>query len=147
MSVEDAYGNVVTTDDSYVTLAIATDPACEMLNGTVCERAASGVAAFSDISAFSCGGCALKATDGTLAPATSDSFNVTAQGETQYQFGTVGTQKGVTAHLTAADGTVATFSMSGAGTGTVTVVYVIGVVERRVGRGLVAARSRYGGCR
>ena len=52
-------------------------------------------------------------------PQSSPAFSAPVQ--VAWEFGAVGTRKGVILHLTAADGTIATFMLPGAGTGTVTV--------------------------
>ena len=78
VSLEDAYGNVVTTANSIVTVALDAGT----LNGTLAERAVNGAAAFSGLSvpAASAGMHTLTATDGSLTPATSSDFSVTAVG-------------------------------------------------------------------
>ncbi|MGA2621250.1 MAG: choice-of-anchor Q domain-containing protein, partial [Thermoguttaceae bacterium] len=75
VSVEDASGNLVATDNSSVTLALTGGGT---LGGTYIEPAAGGVATFSDLSISTPGnGYTLTATDGSLVGATSTSFNIT----------------------------------------------------------------------
>ena len=50
MSVEDANGNLVTTDTSSVTIAIGTNPGSGTLGGTLTVAAVNGVATFSNLS-------------------------------------------------------------------------------------------------
>ena len=78
VAVEDSSGNVVTTDDSTVTLAIASGPTGGTLGGTLSEQAVDGIATFSDITLNTPGDYTLSASDGTLTVATSTSFTVTA---------------------------------------------------------------------
>jgi uncharacterized repeat protein (TIGR03803 family) len=72
VDVEDAYGNLVATDASPVTLATTT-----ALDGTTTVDAANGVAAFSDISIPTAGVYTLTATDGNLTPATTSPVTIT----------------------------------------------------------------------
>ena len=76
--VEDSNGNVVTTDNSNVTLTIGTNPSGGTLSGTLTVAAVNGVATFSDLSINQAGtGYTLVASDGSLTGATSSSFNIT----------------------------------------------------------------------
>jgi len=72
--IEDQYGNLVTTNTSKVTLSIASGPGT--LGGTVKVNAVGGVATFSNLTISAAGSYTLKATDGALAPATSNPFQV-----------------------------------------------------------------------
>jgi hypothetical protein len=76
VAVEDAGGNIVTTDSSTVTLAIGTNPGAGTLSGCTGVKS-SGVTTFSGC-AISAGaaGYTLTATDGALASATSNPFAV-----------------------------------------------------------------------
>ncbi|MGD0460929.1 MAG: Ig-like domain repeat protein [Tepidisphaeraceae bacterium] len=74
VNVEDQYGNLLTTDTSNVMLAVDTGPA--PLSGRTTVAAVGGVATFGNLSLDTAGMYTLKATDGSLAPATSDSFTV-----------------------------------------------------------------------
>ena len=78
VSVEDASGSVVATDNSNVTLAIGTNPAGGTLSGTRTVAAVNGVATFNNLSIDKAGvGYTLTATDGSLTSATSGTFNIT----------------------------------------------------------------------
>ena len=84
VSVEDANGNVVTSDNSSVTVAIGTNPGGGTLGGTLTVAAVNGVATFSNLSINKAGtGYTLTAADGSLTGATSSSFNVTRGGGEQ----------------------------------------------------------------
>ena len=74
--VEDAFGNVVTTDTSNVTLATASGPGA--LAGITTVAAVGGVATFAAVSLPAYGTYSLGATDGALTAATSNSFVVSA---------------------------------------------------------------------
>jgi hypothetical protein len=80
VALEDAGGNVVTTNTSSVTLAIGTNPASGTLGCTTNPLAASsGVATFAGCTISDGGaGYTLTATDGTLTATTSSSFSVYA---------------------------------------------------------------------
>ncbi|MGA2233806.1 MAG: choice-of-anchor tandem repeat GloVer-containing protein, partial [Tepidisphaeraceae bacterium] len=69
VDVVDQFGNVVTSDNSAVTLAIQSGPAGGVLSGTTIETAQNGVATFSDLSVSAAGAYVLTASDGTLAAA------------------------------------------------------------------------------
>ena len=85
VSVEDANGNVVTSDNSSVTVAIGTNPGGGTLGGTLTVAAVNGVATFSDLSINKAGtGYTLTATDGSLTRATSSAFNITAGGRARW---------------------------------------------------------------
>ncbi|HZZ44612.1 MAG TPA: glycoside hydrolase domain-containing protein [Tepidisphaeraceae bacterium] len=73
--VEDANGNVVDTDNSNVTLSLASGPS-SMLNGTISVAAVKGVATFDNLSLPIAGTYTLAASDGGLASTTSQSFMV-----------------------------------------------------------------------
>jgi hypothetical protein len=75
VAVEDQFGNVVTTDNSNVTLALASGPGA--LAGTFTVAAQSGLATFSNLSLNTAGPYTLSATDASLSSATSNSFTVT----------------------------------------------------------------------
>ena len=49
VAVEDSYGNVVTTDQGSVTLALMTGPAGSVLGGTLTEPEVGGVASFANL--------------------------------------------------------------------------------------------------
>jgi len=75
LNVEDPFGNLITTDNSTVSLSVASGPGS--LNGTLSVAASGGVATFSDLSLQTAGLYTLLASDATLASATSDVFTVT----------------------------------------------------------------------
>jgi uncharacterized repeat protein (TIGR03803 family) len=75
LDVEDAYGNLITTDNSNVTLSIGSGPGS--VYGTLTVAASDGVATFSTVNFRVAGSYTLTASDGSLTPATSNSFTVT----------------------------------------------------------------------
>jgi hypothetical protein len=75
VNVEDASGGIVPSDDSAVTLSVASGPGS--LGGTLTVNAVNGVATFSDITVSSTGTESLQATDGSLTSTISASFSVT----------------------------------------------------------------------
>jgi uncharacterized repeat protein (TIGR03803 family) len=95
VSVEDQFNNLVTIDTSTVILAL--DTGTGTLGGTTSLAASGGVVTFTNLSVSPEGQFSLKATDGILAPAVSDSFSVAAAPATQLALvqqpttGTVGT--------------------------------------------------------
>jgi uncharacterized delta-60 repeat protein len=78
VKVQDALGNVVTSDDStVVTLAISNNPGSGSLSGPFSMTVTDGVAAFNDLSIDKGGwGYTLEATSGLLTVATSETFNI-----------------------------------------------------------------------
>jgi uncharacterized repeat protein (TIGR03803 family) len=74
VDVEDSLGNIITSDSSNVTLAVATGPGSA--TGTLTVAASSGVATFSNVLLNTAGSYTLSATDGSLTSATSSSFTV-----------------------------------------------------------------------
>jgi hypothetical protein len=74
VAVEDQYGNVVTGDSSNVTLSVASGPGSA--NGTLTVAARGGVATFSNVILDTSGTCTLRASDGSLTSATSNSVVV-----------------------------------------------------------------------
>jgi hypothetical protein len=78
VQVEDAGGNLVTTDASSVTLAVGANPGSGTLGGTLTQAAVGGIATFANLAVNNPGiGYTLHATDGSLTAATSASFTVT----------------------------------------------------------------------
>ncbi|HUB25249.1 MAG TPA: hypothetical protein VL992_07445 [Tepidisphaeraceae bacterium] len=77
VDVEDDAGQIVTTDDSVVTLAVSSGPAGAPLSGTVSVFAVDGVATFSNLRLTEAGQYALRATDGDLTTAVSSLFSIT----------------------------------------------------------------------
>jgi uncharacterized repeat protein (TIGR03803 family) len=84
VDVEDQYNNIVTTDSSSVTLAVASGPGSA--TGTLTVGASSGVATFSNVKFNTLGTYTLTASDGSLTTATSGSFSVTPAGASQLAF-------------------------------------------------------------
>jgi hypothetical protein len=78
VAVEDSLGNIVTSDDSPVTLSIASQPGSgAILAGAVTVNAINGVATFDGLSLGQLGtGYQLGASDGQYAAATSNPFNI-----------------------------------------------------------------------
>jgi uncharacterized delta-60 repeat protein len=74
VEVDDSDGDLVTTDNSNVTLALSTGT----LGGTTTVAAVNGVATFSDLSITTAGTYTFSATDGSNAPAISTAFNINA---------------------------------------------------------------------
>jgi hypothetical protein len=73
VDVEDASGNIVATDDSTVTLSVGPGTT-GALGGTLTATAVNGVATFSNVILEEGGTYTLKATDGSLTPAVSNSI-------------------------------------------------------------------------
>jgi hypothetical protein len=87
LSVQDAGGNVVTTSNATVTIAISTNPGGGTLSGTLSTNAASGVATFSDLSINrSANGYKLTASSTGLTSAVSATFNVNPGAAVQLAF-------------------------------------------------------------
>jgi hypothetical protein len=84
VDVEDASGDVITTNTSSVTLAIATGPGS--LGGTVTVQAVNGVATFNSLTLDTAGSYTLNATDGSLTHATSSAFTVSPAAATKLAF-------------------------------------------------------------
>jgi RHS repeat-associated protein len=75
VDIEDAQGDVITTNNSTVTLAVGSGAGgAKLLGGTLKAQAVDGVATFSGLSINEYGEFTLKATDAKLTPATSSSF-------------------------------------------------------------------------
>jgi hypothetical protein len=77
VNILDSHLNIVTTDNSAVTLDINNGPVGASVAGTTTVNAVNGVATFNDISFARTGLYTLKATDGVLTNATSNAFAVT----------------------------------------------------------------------
>jgi adhesin/invasin len=84
VSLTDAFGNPIT--GTTVKLAIASGPAGAILSGTLKVAAENGLATFSGISLTESGGYTLKATHGSLTPATSGDFAVSHAAASQLAF-------------------------------------------------------------
>jgi hypothetical protein len=78
VAIEDEYGNIVTSNNSYVTIALVGTPPCGGggLSGLLTVQAHNGLATFSNLSLTKAGTYALKATDAQLGPATSNKFQI-----------------------------------------------------------------------
>ena len=76
LDVEDSGGNLVSTDNSSVTLGIASGPAGATISGTLTVAALNGVATFTGLTFKTPGTYTLKATDGSMGSATLANFNV-----------------------------------------------------------------------
>ncbi len=75
--VEDAFGNVVTTDTSKITVAIASGPDGATFTGTKQKTAAAGVSTFDDLVFNTAGTYTLTATDSSLTAGISAAFIIT----------------------------------------------------------------------
>ena len=84
VDVEDQFGNLITGDNSNVTLYINTGPGS--IGGTDTVAASAGVATFNNIVIDTAGSYTLSASDGSLAGATSGSFSVTPAAAEQLAF-------------------------------------------------------------
>jgi hypothetical protein len=81
VSVQDTFGNTVTTSTASITVAIVSNPGGGVLSGTTTRNASSGVAAFTGLSINQVGtGYTLLATSTGLTSATSSAFNITGTG-------------------------------------------------------------------
>ena len=82
-SIEDAYGNVVTTASNMVSVSLASNPSGATLGGTLSVSASSGVGTFSNLTINKVGnGYTLKFSSVGLSGATSAAFDVTKKGAT-----------------------------------------------------------------
>jgi hypothetical protein len=71
VDVEDAFGNVVTTDSSTVKLTVASGPSGGTVSGTVSVKAVKGIAVFTKLTLTKAGTYVLAASDGKLKTITS----------------------------------------------------------------------------
>ena len=82
-SIEDAYGNVVTTASGPVSVAFASNPTGATLSGTLTVSASQGVANFTNLTINKVGsGYTLRVTGSGLTSATSNPIGVTKTGQT-----------------------------------------------------------------
>ncbi|HET9707459.1 MAG TPA: hypothetical protein VFP39_04060, partial [Gemmatimonadales bacterium] len=87
VTARDAKGNTATAFTGSVTLAIGTNAGSGTLGGTVAANAVAGVASFSTVNLNKSGiGYTLTAASGSLAAATSNSFNIIAGAATKLAF-------------------------------------------------------------
>ena len=77
-AVEDAFGNVITSNTSTLTIAVASGPGGLASGSTTSVAAASGVATFSNLILDTAGTYTVKVTDGSLTSATSGNIVVRA---------------------------------------------------------------------
>ena len=81
-SIEDAYGNVVTTASGTVSVAFANNPTGATLGGTLSVTASQGVASFTNLTINKIGsGYTLRVSSSGLTSATSNPINVTKNGK------------------------------------------------------------------
>jgi len=81
-SVEDAYGNVVTSASNTVKVALANNPTGAKLGGTLSVKACKGVATFSGLTLNKVGtGCTLAVSSSGLTGATTSFITVTSTGQ------------------------------------------------------------------
>ena len=78
VKVEDAFGNIVTTNTSTVALSIGKGPTGGLLSGTLTAKAVKGIATFAGLSIKLAGAYMLKATDGTLTAAVTAPLTISA---------------------------------------------------------------------
>ena len=78
VAVEDAFGNVVTSDTSTVTIGGAST-----LGGATTEAAVNGIATFGDLSITHAGPYSLQGVDGALAPTATSTFTITSAAGSQ----------------------------------------------------------------
>ncbi|MGD0389470.1 MAG: hypothetical protein ABSC42_11000, partial [Tepidisphaeraceae bacterium] len=76
VAIEDSNGDVLTTDDSTITLSIASGPAGGTLDGTLSVSAVDGVATFSDVILNAAGDYTLTASYGAVADKTTAVISV-----------------------------------------------------------------------
>jgi len=76
VAIEDAQGNIVTADNSAITLSTASGPAGSNLLGTLTVQAQNGTASFTDLALGTAGNYTLFASDATLTPSASTSFAI-----------------------------------------------------------------------
>ena len=87
VQVLDIYGNLVTTANNAITLALAANPGGSTLAGTLTVNAVNGVATFSTLTLNKVGiGYTLSASSPTLTGATSAAFNITFNSPAQLAF-------------------------------------------------------------
>ena len=84
VKVEDAYGNVVTSDSSTVTLTLSSGT---FASGSSTATVSNGVATFSGLVIDTAGSYTLKATDGSLTSATSNSLTISPAAASKLVFG------------------------------------------------------------
>ncbi len=88
VSVEDAFGNVVTTDVSKITASLNTSPTGSTLGGTIMITAVKGIATFSTLKLTTAGSYKIAMADGSLTGVTSGSITITPAAAAKLVFGT-----------------------------------------------------------
>jgi LysM repeat protein len=84
VTAEDSFGNVNTSFNNSVALALGSNPGNAALGGTVTRNATSGLATFTGLTLNQAGaGYTVMASGSSLSSATTSPFNVTASGATQ----------------------------------------------------------------
>jgi uncharacterized repeat protein (TIGR03803 family) len=76
VNIEQSSGSITTGDSSIITLSIQSGPVGAVLEGTTSVAAVNGVATFTNLSLSIPGNYTLIATDGSLSPATSNTFTI-----------------------------------------------------------------------
>ncbi len=86
VAVEDVFGNVIASDNSTVTVAVATGPGGFAVGSTTSVAAGDGVATLSNLTLDTAGAYTLTVTDGTLTSATSGNVVVSPATASQLAF-------------------------------------------------------------
>ncbi|HVT83107.1 MAG TPA: hypothetical protein VHM90_20890, partial [Phycisphaerae bacterium] len=86
VAIQDATGNVVTTDRSNITLTVVSGPGGGTINGTTTVQAINGIATFNGISLPKAGAYTIQARDGSLTVVNSASFTVSPGAPSQLAF-------------------------------------------------------------
>jgi RHS repeat-associated protein len=86
VAVEDQFGNIVTSDDSTVTLTVNSGPGSFTGGNTLSASVVNGIATFSNLVLDTAGNYLLSASDGPLSSATSSLLTVTAAPATHLLF-------------------------------------------------------------
>ncbi len=87
ITVQDNFGNTVTSSTASITIAIGANPGNGTLSGTTTRSAVGGLASFSDLTINKAGvGYTLSAASATLASATSSSFDIAPGGAVALAF-------------------------------------------------------------
>jgi hypothetical protein len=89
VAVEDQYGNVVTTDNSTVTLSVGAGPGSFAGPSTITAQAVNGIATFNNVVLDTAGSYTLSASDGSLTGATSGNIVVSPTNASKLVFQTV----------------------------------------------------------
>jgi adhesin/invasin len=117
VSVQDQYGNTITSSSASITVAIGTNPSGGTLSGTTTVSAVNGVATFSGLSINKSGtGYTLAASSTGLTGATSSTFNVTVGAASKLSF----TQQPTTATAGSSISPAVSVTVQDAGGNTVT---------------------------